>query len=545
MAKKVPQPFKYRGAWRVQVTCKNGTRPTADFENLEEAKAWLGQTLATANDLHEPKIGGPTQATLAAALNYYAGLYSLVKGGVDAELNRINHYLVGDGMEPLRKVLNALGQLVLERYSPADQPIGWQEYNDDRRAKRAGTYGAIAALGRKRCSVISTADIRELMTTMKNEKLSDSSIQKEIALLRHMFNMAATEWNWKGFENPTVGLKLGSSKSRFVFITKAQEAALWGAIAECDSPYFWPLVVCALETTMRRSSLLGMRWDKTDLEGRLAQVPSKTGLITVPLSLHIVSVLSGMPRHPSGKVFPFSGNAVEMAWDGVRIKAGLLTLQFRDIRHLGATAYARRGLNAHQLKAILGHKTLFMAQVYVNLVAQDVLNAMDATAQTVPVIQVPPPAIGPGENILKERRSARLVDAVKKRLQAPVTAEQTAPAKDVPDAAKALASGHAPASTNPAAVAPDQSRTVAAAVPQASEATGTFAKAAALDAKAPAILAVLAVPAAPAVPAPPVAIDPHPLTLDPSTVNAKADDNDAPAPLATNVLMFRPKQRVA
>ena len=548
MAKALPKPFKYRHAWRAQVTCKNGTRPHADFDDYASATAWIVETLANANSEHEPELGGPTQATLAQALNHYAGLHSINKGGVDSELNRINHYLAGGGLKLLRKARNDKDQLVLETYKPKAQPQGWQDHNDARRAKRSQTYAAMAVLACKRCSVINTADIRRLMTTMKSEGLSDSSVQKEIALLRHMFNVAAKEWQWKGFENPTEGLKLGGSESRFVFITKTQEAALWAAISECDNPYFWPLVVCALETTMRKGSLLGMSWDQTDLEGRIAKVPSKTGPVNVPLSLHIVNVLSDMPRHASGKVFPLSNNAVDMAWDGIRIKAGLPMLQFKDIRHLGATAYARRGLNAHQLKAILGHKTLFMAQVYVNLVAHDVLNAMDATAPAVPVMQVPPPAAGSAEDILKARRSSRLADAVRNRLQAPVTAEQTAPATDVPDAAKALASGQASASTNPAADAQDQSRAVAAAAPQANEATATFAKAAALDAKTPAVLAVEAAPvvtAAPTVPASPVATDPHPPTLDPSAVNANAADNDAPAPLATNVLMFRPKQRFA
>ena len=520
MSKALPQPFKYRGAWRAQVTCKNGTRPHADFTDHEAAKDWIVETLANANSEHEPELGGPTQATLAQALNYYASLYTVNKGGIDSELNRINHYLAGDGLKLLRKATNDKDQLVLEAYTPKQQPKGWQDHNDARRAKRSETYAAIVALARKRCSVINTADIRRLMTTMKSEGLSDSSIQKEIALLRHLFNMAAKEWQWKGFENPTEGLKLGGSQSRFVFITRAQEAALWEALARCDNPYFWPLVVCALETTLRRGSLLGMTWDKTDLEGRIAQVPSKTGPVNVPLSLHIVSVLSDMPRHPSGKVFPFSENAVKMAWDGVRLNANLPTLQFKDIRHLGATAYARRGLNAHQLKAILGHKTLFMAQVYVNLVAQDVLNAMDATAPKVPVVQVPPLATGTAENMLKARRSARMADAVRNRLQAKV-----APASAAPPSVEASAdmpvvvavSGAGPAREVPA---------------QVGDATALFVKAAEVEAQAAAALSLRTAP------------DASMPGFSQSQGNADAIDLHAPVK-AGNVVMFRPRRRAA
>jgi integrase len=113
--------------------------------------------------------------------------------------------------------------------------------------------------------------------------------------------------------------------------------------------------------------------------------------MNLPLSKHIVSVLSNMQRQLSGPVFPMTANAVDQAWDGVREKAGLKSLQFRDIRHLGATALARRGHSASELQHILGHKTSYMADVYVNLVSLDVLNSMDAKAVEVPVFQIPPP----------------------------------------------------------------------------------------------------------------------------------------------------------
>lgn len=321
--RKMPAPFQYRGRWRAQVTLANGKRPFHDFDTLGEAQAWISDQLANANSEHEPELGGPTEATLAQALKNYAGLYTVNKGGLDSELNRINHYLAGAGMKPLRKAVDEDGKLKLEPYEPSSLPTGWQAHVDARRSLRGQTYELIGTLARKRCSVLKTVDLRRLMSTMEQEGLSHSTIQKEIALLRHMFNVAAKEWAWKGFENPAAGLKLGKSEARFVFITKEQEQALWQAIAECDNPYFWPLVVCALETTMRKSSLLAMRWDKTDLDGRIAQVGSKTGTVNIPLSQHIVNVLRDMPRHDSGFIFPMSPNAVDMAWDGVRVKAGV------------------------------------------------------------------------------------------------------------------------------------------------------------------------------------------------------------------------------
>jgi integrase len=414
--RRTPRPFKYRGRWRAQVTLSNNTRPHFDFDTMQEAKAWIAEKLA-ADTTHSPELGGPTQAKLAAALAFYAAQHTVAKDGYKSELTRINHYLEGAEMPLLKCTVSANGQRKLVTYTPGKLPSGWQTHLEQRRALRTATYDAIHAMARKPCSQVKPADIRGLMTVMKTDGLSDSTIQKEIALLRHMFNIAAREWSWEGFKNPTEGIKLGKSEARFVFVTKAQKEALWQALAECDNPYFWPLVSCSIASTMRQSSLLKMVWDKTDLDGRVAQVPTKTGTMVLPLSKPVVDILSGLPRDVSGRVFPMSANAVDMAWDEVRKKAGVPSLQFRDLRHLGATEYARRGLNAHQLKAVLGHKTLYMAQVYVNLVHQDVLDAMDAATSGSPIVQVPPPTSGSADQVVNGKRSDRLARAVKERLE--------------------------------------------------------------------------------------------------------------------------------
>ena len=70
MAKALPQPFKYRGRWRAQVTCKSGTRPHADVDDYESAREWIVQTLANAKSEHEPELGvrvrEPVKVTTAA-----------------------------------------------------------------------------------------------------------------------------------------------------------------------------------------------------------------------------------------------------------------------------------------------------------------------------------------------------------------------------------------------------------------------------------------------------------------------------------------------
>lgn len=412
------KPFRYRGKWRAQLTLANGQRPSKDFEKHDAAVTWLTETAANANTDKEVVLGGPTQASLAQALTHYAHNYSVSKGGVASEVNRINQYLRSAGLPLLKPVINAKGGCELTVHTPASLPQGWQDHASARSQARAGTQACIQRLANKRCSMISTADVRKFFVQMGADGLSASTLQKEIALLKTMFNKAISEWEWKAFKNPCVGIKLGKSERRFVFVTEDQRQALFQALSECDNPYIWPLVHIAKETALRLDSLMQMRWDLVDVENRTAMLPSKTGQRRFKLSLPVVEVLRGMPRDPSGRVFPMSKNAVKIAWNGVREKSGLPTLQFKDLRHLGATDWVRRGLGAHALQQVLGHSNIQTAQFYVDLVGLDLEAALDrASVENCAVFQLPPPTQGSAASQLKLNRTERLRQAVQQQLE--------------------------------------------------------------------------------------------------------------------------------
>lgn len=274
---KSPVPFQYRNKWRAQVTLKNGTRPCEDFDTHAQAQQWLHEMKANGDSEHDAVLGGPKSATLAQALDHYARNHSIDKGGVVAELNRINRYLCGVGMPLLKAVKNDRGALEVQEYLAAEIPKSWKAFIDKRRTLRAGTYALFAELAAKRCSTISSTHIRALFVQMNKDGLSDSTVQKEIAMLKTMFNTAIREWQWTGSENPCLSIKLGKSNRRFVHLTKEQREDLNIALGECDNPYFWPLVIVAKETTLRRDTLLKMQWSLVDLENRTMMLPTKTG----------------------------------------------------------------------------------------------------------------------------------------------------------------------------------------------------------------------------------------------------------------------------
>jgi len=416
--------FKYRGRWRAQVTDRAGRRHTRDFRRQRDAADWLDALGARAAAAQAPELGGPTAATLAQTLRRYAELYTVRKRGARQELGRINRYLAAAGLPLLRLAPGDDGSLALREESAAERDRrvapAWQAYLARRRESSRRTHEALAALARRRVSAIGRADLDALVATMALDGHTPSAVQKEIALLKHAFNQAAERWNWVGFRNPCLGIRLGGSEPRFVRLSGEELARLYRALADCDNPLALPLVDCAIFLTSRRSSLLKLRWSDVDLEGRTAVLrQSKSGTVTVPLARRVVELLAQLPRHPSGLVFPMTANAVKCAWDGVRAKAGLPHLQFRDLRHVGGTYYARLLPNAHLLRQVLGHRTLHMAQVYVNTSLDELVADLDAAEQARGGHLVVPPPVTVAPQAAVSRKAARIIEAVRRRRGGP------------------------------------------------------------------------------------------------------------------------------
>lgn len=380
-----------RRGWHAEYKYHDGTTQRRTFESEVEANGWIDDQRAIDNEASGPLLGGPERVTLGAFLGEYAFRFSIAKQSYDTEISRINHYVEAIGAPRLVVHHDESGRRELRQEPVAKElPRAFKSHRDARMAMREKTYAWMGKLARKRVSQVSTADIRELMTTGKTEGWSDSTIQKEVALLKSAFNSAVREWRWKGFENPCIGLKLGKSNRRFVVVTDQQMERLVQALSECDNPQFWPLVDLAIHTTLRQDSLLSLKWSQINLETRRARVWAKGKWSDAQLTLRAVAILTAMPRGDSDQVFTMSQNAVNMAWEGVRDKAQLAGLTFRDLRHVGATAYAKAGLSPHALMHLLGHTTTRMAEVYVNLARSDVLGALDAVdAEVSPMTPVP------------------------------------------------------------------------------------------------------------------------------------------------------------
>jgi integrase len=390
-----------RRYWQACVVV-DGVRRRKNFPTREAAKAWARETESRMAGGHAPRLGGPAKVNVAGLLYEYAQHFTLHKEGWKQELARINRYLVAAGSPPLVPLDENDGRRgfhpASEQTSGRDLPRTFHEHRAQRAERRARTNALRARIATTRCSNLSRADIRELISTMTLDGLSASTIQKEVALLKHAFNVAAEEWNWAGLDNPCRRVRLPpASPPRDVTLSAQQEDALRAALARCENPLMLVYFELAVQTTARRKNLLRLTWSDVDFERRVLLLrKTKNGRnVPVPLTLRAMEALHYARAHSRGeRILDMTEESLAAAWDRAVQRAGLPHLRVHDLRHIGTTRHACRLPNTQMLKALTGHRSDAMLARYVHFAPKDVLPFLDATEQPLPPLGTLTPSSG-------------------------------------------------------------------------------------------------------------------------------------------------------
>lgn len=385
MTKKAqPQPFKFRNGYRAQVT--NSTtkkRETKDFSNRRDAKIWLEARLHALSELSRGRMGGPEQCTLAEFLVEYAHSNIISNSGYVQELNRVSCYLEAAGRKRIKAVKTGDSIRIEEQDEISEKMAA---YLKKAREAIEPVWELRGELASTPCSELTRDDFAQLISTMALCGNSPSTIQKEIALIRAAFNEAIKNWGWAGFENPAVGFTLGKSKIVVPEYEIEQIADLIEESKTHSNTLVAPIIELALETLIRKGQLLSLAWNDVDFENGSCTVrikkSARIGVETtmVPLTAHALEILRSVRAQNQNSTRVFEDLSLEMldnAFESLREFVGLPSLRFHDLRHIGATLCAKANMSAHQLRLMLGHKTLHMALVYVNLAARDVKKFLD------------------------------------------------------------------------------------------------------------------------------------------------------------------------
>jgi integrase len=204
----------------------------------------------------------------------------------------------------------------------------------------------------------------------RGRALSTASINRPLALIRHLLRLAHEEWEVLPAV-PRIKLEK-EAQGRLRWLTPEEATILLTKCREQKNPTLADLVELALYTGMRQGELLGLTWGSVDRSRGvvLLEVTKSGRRREVPLNGPADAVLARRAGDGKAEGLVFgttSWDAFRKHWEAALEAAKLADFHFHDLRHTFASWAVQKGATLPEVKDLLGHSTLAMVMRYAHL----------------------------------------------------------------------------------------------------------------------------------------------------------------------------------
>lgn len=193
-----------------------------------------------------------------------------------------------------------------------------------------------------------------------------SSVNRELETLRAIFNFAIeNDWLIKNpFHKKKGIISKASENERDRTLTNDEEIRLLNACVD-RREHIKPIIICALDTAMRRGEMFLMRWRDVNLttnEIFIPQTNTKTDSersvgITSRLRDELETLWESSPKDKNGLVFGITSD-IKRAWKTACTKADIKDFRLHDCRHTATTRMIASGSPHTEVMKITGHTQL-------------------------------------------------------------------------------------------------------------------------------------------------------------------------------------------
>ncbi|MBI0477483.1 site-specific integrase [Sphingomonas sp. MA1305] len=266
--------------------------------------------------------------------------------------------------------------------------------------------------GTHRADRVSSFLVQHFVRDRLASGLKQATVNRELATLSHMFRRMA-KWGWiKAEAIPEI--EKGAEPRKLIVVLSDENAAklMKAAVADQDG-LLWLFVAFGLNTAMRHSEILRVRFDQIDFDSRRIFIPqAKAGEREQPITPALADMLvkqRAMVSDTEGYVFPSKRakakhpHRISMADQFQRavVRAGLLPSKVTPhvMRHTAITRLVRAGVDLPTIQRISGHKTLAMVLRYVHIHGQHIDDAIAAIDSAFPDAITPELHTGPLEGV--------------------------------------------------------------------------------------------------------------------------------------------------
>jgi site-specific recombinase XerD len=213
------------------------------------------------------------------------------------------------------------------------------------------------------------------------KKISAASINRELACIKTMFKMAV-RWGRMKY-NPATGIeKLEEAPFEYRILNDAEIA---GLIAKANDE-LKRLLIVALNTGMRKSEILSLKWSDIKFEGgyitvRAENSKSKKGR-NVPMNAAVLEVFRKIPKR--SRIYVFFNKETGKHVKDFRTsflracrKAEIKKMRIHDLRHTAASKMIEGGIDIVTVSKILGHSDIKITMRYCHPTPENMQKAVD------------------------------------------------------------------------------------------------------------------------------------------------------------------------
>lgn len=209
-----------------------------------------------------------------------------------------------------------------------------------------------------------------------------ATVNRELALLRTMFNFAVqNEWLIKNpFALSKGVISMSAEVERDRILSFDEEARLLVVCID-KRAHLKPMLICSLDTAMRRGEIFKMKWRDVDFTKNEIYIPqtntktedSRTVGMTPRLAEALENLWNVSPQDKAQIVFGIT-DTIKTAWKTACRLAEIEDFRFHDCRHTATTRMISSGSPHTEVMKITGHSQIKTFLRYLNITSETANN---------------------------------------------------------------------------------------------------------------------------------------------------------------------------
>ena len=213
--------------------------------------------------------------------------------------------------------------------------------------------------------------IAEYKIKRRAEGAAPRTINYELTLMGHAFNLAIKEWEWIN-ENPAQKVRKEKVRNTLERWLKPDEEK---RLLKTAPEWLRDIVVFDIHTGLRMSELLELKWSRVDMERKTIMITEQKnrGVDTLPLNMTAFTVLCkrhALKNPDCDLVFPSQAGSrilnrnLFRAFKDALARAEIEDFRFHDLRHTFATRLVQSGVGIYEVQRLGRWKTGAMVMRY-------------------------------------------------------------------------------------------------------------------------------------------------------------------------------------